>query len=622
MKNYLLISAFTLLVLAAQAQQSFGPLMFSAKLDTTQEGSLAVLSSGRGMAGFTFENDTLWFDITANGLTGPITAAHIHAESNHSVVYSLVPFINRNEIKGYIPGISFADGSLKPFLEGEFYVNIHTSANPGGEISGRILPETDINYLAKLDMAQAGNTNPPDKMPIGLGTFNLSQDNTMLEVNVLVNDLTSPITNAHLHYGMPGVSGPVIVPISQFRTGNSYRGVFDLTTLADPAAFLDSLQMGEVYVNIHTSNYPAGEIRGQLYKNRTLSFDTWLNSGSETGTIDPTTPASAMGLCNLAVSSMMDTLWVNMVADSLSGAITGTHFHTGLPGVAGPVVVSLTGFVNGNDISGYVLPGGPQFTTSLDFSHFVTDAIEGGIYVNIHTALNPAGEVRGQVSGVARKGVIYTMCAAQETGTIIGATADQGSGFVTLDRNHTNLHYGMAVSNLTTTLTGDHFHHALPGVSGPVIFSLPPDTVIMGYWKTDFTTDIADMFVNGEIYANFHTSVNPGGEIRGQVATGDWCSPKTGITDITPAVDNSVLIFPNPLKNNADIRYTLGTQGKVEFKMYNLLGTEVSNLTEGNRLPGTYDLVYDASALPGGIYFYRLLLNSKLVNTGKFIVTR
>jgi hypothetical protein len=108
MKNYLPISAFTLLVLAAKAQQAFVPLIFSAKLDTTQEGTLVIFSSGRAMPGLTFQNDTHWFDITANGLTGLITAAHIHAESNHSVVYSLVPVINSNSLKGYIAGISFA----------------------------------------------------------------------------------------------------------------------------------------------------------------------------------------------------------------------------------------------------------------------------------------------------------------------------------------------------------------------------------------------------------------------------------------------------------------------------------------------------------------------------------
>lgn len=623
MKKLLLLSIFCIGILQVWAQESYGLLMFSARMDTAQEGNLDAISSARGIAGFSFHNDTLWFDITASGLTGPITGAHIHTESTGGVEYSLYDFINGNKVKGYLPGISFSEGGLQPFLDGQFYVNIHTEANPNGEIAGRILPETDFNYRAVLDMAQAGHTNPPDHTPSGLGSFNLGLDNNKLEVNVLVNDLTSSITNAHLHYGAPGVSGPVIVPISQFRNGDMYQGVFDLTTLTNQQAFLDSLRMGKVYVNIHTTNYPGGEIRGQLLQSRPLSFDTWMSSAQETGTVNPSTPVDARGLCNFTVNSSIDSIWINIQADSLSGPITGAHFHSGKVGESGPVVVNLTSFIQGNMISGILTPASPEFTADLNFASFVGKVLSEDIYVNMHTALNPAGEVRGQPISLAREGVAYSLCSSQETGTTTGGGNAQGSGFVSIDRNYSNLHFGMAVSNLSSAVVADHFHHALPGTSGPVLFALPTDSVISGFWNDEtFTAEISDLFENGEMYANFHTSVNPAGEVRGQVAVGDFCAGSTGIPELVSKDVTAVSIFPNPVQTVAHIEYSLPVNGKVVFSLYDMLGKEVMRPVEGNEVSGIHSQIIDMTGIPEGVYFFRMLVNGISVDSGKAIVSR
>ena len=358
-------------------------------------------------------------------------------------------------------------------------------------------------------------------------------------------------------------------------------------------------------------------------KNRPLSFDTWMNATQETGIIDPTTPANAMGLCNFTVNSHMDTIWVNIQSDQLSGAITGAHFHSGKVGVSGGVKVSLTGFIQGNMISGFILPGGPEFTSDVNFASFINKAISGDMYVNMHTALNPAGEVRGQPATLARKGVVYSLCSSQETGTVTGGANDQGSGFVTLDRKHSNLHYGMAVSNLSSDVVADHFHNALPGVSAPPIFTLPTDSVIMGFWNDNtFTSTIADLFESGAIYANFHTTVNPGGEIRGQVASGDLCAVNTGIVDHKQSGLYSVSIYPNPTRAFATLKYSLPQNGVVLLNLYNLLGKEVSTLSQGNRSAGIYSQSIDATSLPGGVYYYKLVVNGTPVNTGKVIVSR
>jgi hypothetical protein len=70
----------------------------------------------------------------------------------------------------------------------------------------------------------------------------------------------------------------------------------------------------------------------------------------------------------------------------LSGPGTAAHIHMGKPGVAGPVIVPLCG------------PCKASQSGKATISKSVIAALEGGkAYVNVHTAKNAAGEIRGQV---------------------------------------------------------------------------------------------------------------------------------------------------------------------------------------------------------------------------------
>jgi hypothetical protein len=70
----------------------------------------------------------------------------------------------------------------------------------------------------------------------------------------------------------------------------------------------------------------------------------------------------------------------------LTGPAAASHIHKGKPGVAGPVVVPLCG------------PCRNGQTGTVKVSKAVIAALEGhNAYVNVHTAKNPGGEIRGQV---------------------------------------------------------------------------------------------------------------------------------------------------------------------------------------------------------------------------------
>ena len=65
-------------IFTAAAQDTFEHLIFLARLDTSQVMGNLSPSSGNGVAGLTYHDDSLWIDMTVNGLTGPIIASHIH----------------------------------------------------------------------------------------------------------------------------------------------------------------------------------------------------------------------------------------------------------------------------------------------------------------------------------------------------------------------------------------------------------------------------------------------------------------------------------------------------------------------------------------------------------------
>ncbi len=112
---------------------------FKATLDGKSEVP-ATTSAGTGSADIDYDAATkkLTWKVTYSGLTGPATAAHFHGPAavgaNAKVA---VPITN--------PGTSPVEGSAtltdeqaKDLEDGKLYVNIHTAANPAGEIRGQV----------------------------------------------------------------------------------------------------------------------------------------------------------------------------------------------------------------------------------------------------------------------------------------------------------------------------------------------------------------------------------------------------------------------------------------------------------------------------------------------------
>jgi len=64
--------------------------------------------------------------------------------------------------------------------------------------------------------------------------------------------------------------------------------------------------------------------------------------------------------------------------------------------------------------------------------------------------------------------------------------------------------------------------------------------------------------------------------------------------------------YPNPFNPSTTIRFAIPVDAKVAVKVYNLVGEKVSEVVNNNYSAGVHMVVFDASDLTSGIYFYRI----------------
>jgi ABC-type nitrate/sulfonate/bicarbonate transport system substrate-binding protein len=107
----------------------------------------------------------------------------------------------------------------------------------------------------------------------GIAIFNLSRDGITYKLAV---ENIDEVTQAHIHLGPAGENGPVVAFLFGFVEGGVTadgvlaRGTITEADLVGPlagmplSALVEALRNGGAYVNVHTVDHPAGEIRGQI----------------------------------------------------------------------------------------------------------------------------------------------------------------------------------------------------------------------------------------------------------------------------------------------------------------------------------------------------------------------
>ena len=131
----------TLLATLALGIAFAGPA-FAEKMKATLDGkSETPPNASTGTAAIDWDAATkkLSWKITYSGLSGPATAAHFHGPAEpgkNAGVAVAIPNATTSPAEG---SATLTDAQAADLLAGKYYVNVHTAANPGGEIRGQVM---------------------------------------------------------------------------------------------------------------------------------------------------------------------------------------------------------------------------------------------------------------------------------------------------------------------------------------------------------------------------------------------------------------------------------------------------------------------------------------------------
>jgi hypothetical protein len=216
-------------------------------------------------------------------------------------------------------------------------------------------------------------------------------------------------------YAAPGANGALL---NALPAGFDKSGVWNYPP-ADEAQLLDSL----VYIQIATTTFPGGELRGQLLRDGSIMTMAASLDGAQE--VPPNaTPAKGTAFCK--VDTVINRFTFALTFDGITSPQTAAHIH-------GPADFGQTNGVK------FDLPvgAGNHLVGIWDYAESDEADILGGLmYFNVHSNAIQTGEIRGQILPLATNPTGY--CTAKTTS--LGCTpsiasagvpsASAGAGFV------------------------------------------------------------------------------------------------------------------------------------------------------------------------------------------------
>jgi CHRD domain len=238
-------------------------------------------------------------------------------------------------------------------------------------------------------VAMTGESESPAGDPVGTGTATIRARAGQGQVcwSFQVRNITLPAAGAHIHRGAAGVAGPIVVPLTAPGAGGTSRGCVTASRatvasiLRSPAGF---------YVNVHTTDFPGGAVRGQLRGTSTTSFGTvlavQLAGANEPGRSDP----DGTGTAVIRLRPDAGAVCYRIAVQNIRLPSAGAHIHRAPAGSNGPIVVPF----EAPGASGVSAGCATGVAASLIQEIASNPA---GFYVNVHTTDFPGGAIRAQL---------------------------------------------------------------------------------------------------------------------------------------------------------------------------------------------------------------------------------
>lgn len=341
--------------------------------------------------------------------------------------------------------------------------------------------------------------------------------------STFLNLNASAIAAAHFHLGAVGVTNPS--PSLNLST------LVGATNLAVPAALIPSFLNGSLYINVQTAAYPGGELRGQVAFTQTgLAV---LTSTQEVQPVASTGYAFASVLLNDTTGNVsVSGLYFSPSLASNLGNTTGLQIQG--PAAAGATAAVVCNLVPTRLAAASTYLGatcGPYTAAQLEAMR------QGSFYLNILTAQNPTGELRGQIFWPSRFDAAAVFPAtlskslpkfnpnvsAGVTGTGAGLVfriANPGGAAANVNpgANITTVAF-LSASNLTSSQTLAYLQATNASSEVPYIINMPLKFGAAAYAPLLMTPSRYADLINGATWFNVRTTQNPAGEVAGSVAS-------------------------------------------------------------------------------------------------------
>lgn len=521
----------------------------------------AVMSDGQGAMVLEVHDDSLVVTGSFMGLNGdfnPDIGSHLHEGlygQNGGIVIALNATLGEALRSGtYVAANNtfFIGETEKNLLERRaLYANIHTTRNPAGEIRGQVHEYATSVFRAYL----AGSNEMPPVTSRGIGGLLFEVDGDELTVSGafmgMGSDLNTDIDGgAHIHNGMAGMNGGVEVPLSVALESDNRSGAFEAAdnNFQLPDTLLERMFDRGFYVNLHSIDNPAGELRGQILPESQTYLNGFLSGIQQ---VNPVLTAGAGAVIaeitgqQVVISGSFSNLKSDFNADIQGGA----HLHAAFAGSNGPIRAPLVASVNMDNRSGVfeaadnslLLEAGPLDTLKSRM-----------IYANIHTVDDPGGELRAQMLHEAQVYFHASLSGAGQPEPVRSG----GQGAVAVEWTGSSIFASGSFSGLESDFNteisgGAHLHIGMAGMNGGVRFPLtsePGTTMREASFPVQDNVfnpgaDFADTLLARMVYANIHSFDNPGGEIRGQLlphSVSYFTTSDMGINEVPPVASGGL----------------------------------------------------------------------------------
>jgi len=211
-------------------------------------------------------------------------------------------------------------------------------------------------------------------------------------------------------------------------------------------------------------------------------------------------------------------------------------------------------------------------------------------------------------------------------------STDGGNSFnYILDKRFNRIVYNFTDSSILSTSRNKFYRSTDHGFNWSITDTLS-DSIT--YFDTDpdnenivYAGSLKGLFRStnaGENFMLYNNSFSPSRKITGickvagedfvYVATEEavykcWNSYVVGVENISTNIPGSFYLdqnYPNPFNPSTSLEFGISELGFVSLKVFDMLGKEVALLVNEKLSPGKYQVKFDGSSLPSGVYFYRL----------------